>query len=153
MYGVNYRNSLFFRLPNFCIKSFALKIFGQTKLNKNNLKLCMVGINWESLHVYRYGGKGGGLLCQRVPCIQDYLSSCSWGSTDMQEGANQQCWQVCGSSTEGRNDYWTLTVEDVEFVLCFWEEAAPYVVKWLVVGVIPAIYHKEGSRYHALCCL
>ena len=64
----------------------------------------MVGINWESSNKYRYGGKGGGMLCQRVPCLQDYLGGCSWGSTDMQEGANEQCWQVCGSGTQG-NDY------------------------------------------------
>ena len=69
-------------------------------------------------------------------------------------GANQQCWQVCCSGTGGENDYWTLTAGRCrKFVLCSWEEAAPYVVKWLVVGVIPAIYHEEGLRYHALCCL
>ena len=28
------------------------------------------------------------MLCQRVPCLQDHLGDCSWGSTDMQEGAN-----------------------------------------------------------------
>ena len=53
------------------------------------------------------------MLCQRVPCLQDHLGDCSWGSTDMQEGANSaDRYAVVG--TQGGNDYWTLTTEDVE---------------------------------------